>query len=363
MGNEAAERTEEATARRRQKERDKGNISKSRDMDAALVMVAGVALLAVFAKFMGETILNMMRETFSHFTIIDIDYSNVMGIIMPYFKQLGIIILPFFVLLVILTIIIIRMDVGQVFAIEKIKIKFDNISPKRMLQNAKRMFSPFEPRTLVELAKSILKILVVAACGYSAINARKADLMGLVGLEPNIAIQIIISIMVNMIINMCLAMLILGYIDKKYQHYEYEKSIKMTKQEVKDEQKDIEGDPKIKARIKSIQMQMARQRMMSSVPQSDVVVTNPTHYAVAIKYDKTKAPAPIVTAKGIDYLAFQIRELAKENNVPIVENRPVARALYNTVPVDGIIPSDMYVAVSEILAYVYRLKHGESQNS
>ena len=104
-------------------------------------------------------------------------------------------------------------------------------------------------------------------------------------------------------------------------------------------------------------MQMARQRMMSPVPGADVVVTNPTHYAVAIKYDKTKAPAPIVVAKGVDYLAFQIREIAKENNVPIVENRPVARALYNTVPIDGMIPSDLYVAVAEILAYVYRSKH------
>ena len=360
MGNDAAERTEEATQRRRQKERDKGNVSKSRDMDAALVMVVGVALLAVFSKLMCETILNMMRETFAHLhTSIDVDASNVLGIMLPYFKQLGVILLPFFVLLVIFAIIIIRMDVGQVFAIEKIKIKFDNISPKRMLQNAKKMFNPFEPRTLVEFAKSILKIVVVAACGYSAINARKADLMGLIGLDPITSIHVIISILVNMIINMCLAMLILGYIDKKYQHYEYEKSIKMTKQEIKDEQKDTEGDPKIKARIKSIQMQMAKQRMMSSVPQSDVVVTNPTHYAVAIKYDKTKAPAPIVTAKGVDYLAFQIRDIAKENNVPIVENRPVARALYNNVPLDGMIPSDMYVAVSEILAYVYRLKNGE----
>ena len=359
MGNEAAEKTEEATQRRRQKEREKGNVSKSRDMDAALVMVAGVALFAVFSKFMGETIINMMRETFSHLSQAkDLDANNILGILLPYFQQMGYILLPFFVLLVILSIIIIRMDVGQVFALEKIKFNLANLSPRRMLQNAKRMFNPFEPRSLVELAKSIIKIVVVASCGYSAINARKADLMGLIGIDPVTAIHIIISILINMIINMCLAMLILGYIDKKYQHYEYEKSIKMTKQEIKDEQKDTEGDPKIKARIKSIQMQMARQRMMSSVPQADVVVTNPTHYAVAIKYDKEKAPAPIVTAKGVDYLAFQIREIAKENNVPIVENRPVARALYNNVPLDGMIPTDLYVAVSEILAYVYRLKNG-----
>ena len=359
MGNDAAEKTEEATPRRREKERERGNVAKSRDMDSALVMIAGIALLAVLAKNMGQTILNMMREAFTNLNPQTIDISSIQELTFPYFRYLGYILLPFFVLLLICAVLIIRMDVGHVFAIEKIKFNLQNISPQRMLQNAKRMFNPFEPRSLVEFAKSILKIIVVAACGYSAINSRKADLMGLVGLDSYTALQIILSILINMIINMCLAMLVLGYIDKKYQTYEYEKSIKMTKQEIKDEQKDVEGDPKIKARIKSIQMQMARQRMMSSVPQSDVVVTNPTHYAVAIKYDKSKAPAPIVVAKGVDYLAFQIKEIAKENNVPIVENRPVARALYNTVPLDGIIPSDLYVAVAEILAFVYKQKNGD----
>lgn len=359
MGNEAAEKTEEATTRRRTKERERGNVSKSRDMDSALVMIAGIVLLAVFARSMFRNIQSMMVETFSHLNPAGIDATNLLGLMLPYFHYLGLIVLPFFVLLVIFSIFIIRFDVGHVFALEKVKFNLENLSPRRMLQNAKRVFNPFEPRSMVEFAKSILKILVVATCGFSAVNSRKADLMGLVGLEIPVALNIISSILINMIINMCLAMLVLGYIDKKYQNYEYEKSIKMTKQEVKDEHKDTEGDPKIKARIRSIQMQMARQRMMSSVPTADVVVTNPTHYAVAIKYDKTKAPAPMVVAKGVDYLAFQIREIAKENNVPIVENRPVARSLYNNVPVDGVIPSDMYVAVAEILAYVFRMKSEE----
>ena len=360
MGNDAAEKTEEATSRRRTKERERGNVSKSKDMESALVMVAGIALLALFAKGMMRNIQDMMRETFSHLSPVGIDVSNIMGLLLPYFYYLAVTVLPFFVLLVIFCIIIIRLDVGHVFALQKAKFNLENLSPQRMLQNAKRMFNPFEPRSLVELAKSILKIVIVGACGFSAINSRKGDLLGLVGLEFPIALNIIVSILINMIINMCLAMLILGYIDKKYQNYEYEKSIKMTKQEIKDEQKDTEGDPKVKARIKSIQMQMARQRMMSSVPTADVVVTNPTHYAVAIKYDKTRAPAPLVVAKGVDYLAFQIREVAKQNNVPIVENRPVARSLYNTVPVDGMIPSDMYVAVAEILAFVFRAKNGDN---
>ena len=356
MGNEAAEKTEEATTRRRTKERERGNVAKSKDMEAAMVMIGGIALLGVFAKYMYTNIQNMLRETFTNLNPASIDTSSIVGILYPYFRYLGYIVLPFFVFLFIFAIIVIRMDVGHVFSLEKAKFNLENLSPRRMLENAKRIVNPFQPRSMVEFAKSILKLVIVGACGFSAVNSRKADLLGLVGLEIPVALNIIGSILINMIINMCLAMLVLGYLDKKYQTYEYEKSIKMTKQEVKDEHKDTEGDPKIKAKIKSIQMQMARQRMMSAVPQADVVVTNPTHYAVAIQYDKTKAPAPIVVAKGVDYLAFQIRDIAKNNNVPIVENRPVARALYNTVPVDGIIPSDLYVAVAEILAYVYNSK-------
>ncbi len=356
MGNDAAEKTEEATSRRRSKERERGNVAKSKDMESAMVMVAGIALLGVFSRHMYSNIQSMMRDTFNNLNPAALDTSSIVGMLYPYFRYLAIIVLPFFVFLAIVAIIIIRMDVGHVFALTKAKFDLQNLSPKRMLENAKRIFNPFQPRSMVEFLKSILKIVIVSACGYSAVNSRKGDLLGLVGLEIPLALNIIGSILVNMIINMCLAMLVLGYLDKKYQTYEYEKSIKMTKQEIKDEHKDTEGDPKIKARIKSIQMQMARQRMMSAVPQADVVVTNPTHYAVAIKYDKTKAPAPIVVAKGVDYLAFQIRDIAKNNNVPIVENRPVARALYNSVPIDGIIPSDLYVAVAEILAYVYNSK-------
>lgn len=360
MGNDAAEKTEEATTRRRTKERERGNVSKSKDMESAMVMVGGIALLGMLAKYMYSNMINMMRDTFSNLNPNSLDTSSIVGLLYPYFRYLGIIVLPFLILLAILAIFVIRMDVGHVFALQKAKFDLQNLSPKKMLENAKRIFNPFQPRSMVEFVKSILKIVIVGACGYSAINSRKGDLLGLVGLDIPIALNVVGSILVNMIINMCLAMLILGYLDKKYQNYEYEKSIKMTKQEVKDEHKDTEGDPKIKARIRSIQMQMARQRMMASVPQADVVVTNPTHYAVAIQYDKTKAPAPIVVAKGVDYLAFQIREIAKSNNVPIVENRPIARALYNSVPIDGIIPSDLYVAVAEILAYVYNSKRGDT---
>ena len=357
MGNEsAAEKTESATARRREKERERGNISKSRDLSSALVITVSVALLAVIGKFMLDKLVNLLRYTFTNIHPDTVCTDNVMGILAPYFKECAGIVLPFLLTLAISALIIVRLNVGQVFAIEKIKFDLNNISPKRALENAKKMFNPFEPRTMVEFLKSILKLVVVGSCGYATANSRKDELFAILGSDPVTSMGVICSILIKMLINMCIAMIILGLLDKKYQDWEYEKSIKMTKQEVKDEYKDIEGDPKIKSKIKSIQIQMSKQRMMANIPKADVVVTNPTHYAVAIKYDKTVAPAPIVVAKGVDYVAFRIRDIAKNNNVPIVENRPIARALYNTVPIDGIIPSDLYVAVAEILAYVYNKK-------
>ncbi len=357
MGNEsAAEKTESATARRREKERERGNISKSRDLASALVITVSVALLAVMGKFMLDRLVNLLRFTFTNIHPDTVCTDNIMGILAPYLKECAGIVLPFLLTLAISALIIVRLNVGHVFAIEKVKFDFNNISPKRVLENAKKLFNPFEPRTMVEFVKSIIKIVVVGACGYATANSRKDELFAILGADPATSMGVICSILIKMLINMCLAMIVLGLLDKKYQDWEYEKSIKMTKQEVKDEYKDIEGDPKIKSKIKSIQIQMSKQRMMSNVPKADVVVTNPTHYAVAIKYDKTVAPAPIVVAKGIDYVAFRIREIAKNNDVPIVENRPIARALYNTVPIDGIIPSDLYVAVAEILAYVYNKK-------
>ena len=173
--------------------------------------------------------------------------------------------------------------------------------------------------------------------------------------------SVIGSVLSQMLINICLAMLVIGILDKKYQDYEYEKSIKMTKQEIKDEYKETEGDAQVKSKIRAIQMRIARQRMLANVAEASVVVTNPTHYAVALKFDRLKNPAPVVVAKGVDFLAFKIREQAYANKVPVVENPPLARALYKLVPIDGIIPQEMFTAVAEVLAYVYHKNKGSGE--
>ena len=353
MANEGAERTERATPRRRQKERAKGNISNSRDLTSALIITTGVALLSMLSGYMLDKMKNIMVMAFTHLNPNEISTNDIIAIFAPYARACAEILVPLFLGIFVVGVLVIRMQVGKVFALDKIKPKFSNISPKKAINGLKKLFNPFDPRKMVEFVKSLLKLIIVGACGYNVVHSRIDELYGILGADIQTGFMVIGSILTQMVVNMCLAMIVIGIIDRTYQDYEYEKSLKMTKQEVKDEHKDIEGDPKIKAKIKSMGMQMLQQKMMSSVPTADVVVTNPTHYAVAIKYDKSIAPAPIVVAKGVDFVAFKIREIAENNKVPIVENRAVARALYNLVPIDGIIPSDMFVAVAEILAYVY----------
>lgn len=347
------EKTESATPKRREDERKKGNIPKTQDFTSALMLSVSIGLVIAMAPKIMADMERVMYYAFSDFNVAIVDTKDLMGFLAPYAQATGIIVVPFLVLLMVLALIVVRMQVGFVFAAERIKPTLDRLKPPAILQGLRRIFNPFETKNLVELTKNILKVLVVGSCGYSVINSRKEELFALIGMDAQTSLAVLGSILVNMLINMCAVMLILGFLDKQYQDYEYEKSIKMTKQEIKDEYKNVEGDPKIKARIRSTQMKMMRQKMMAQVPKADVVVTNPTHYAVAIKYDRKVSSAPIIVAKGVDYLAFKIKEIAQENKIPIVENKPLARSLYKLVPVDGVIPADLYVAVAEVLAYVY----------
>ncbi len=353
MANDGAERSEAATPRKRRKEREKGNIAKSKDLMSAVTITIGIVMLFVLSGWMMNRMMVAMYYAFTNLNPSSYDKSELMGTLAPYVKLMAQAVLPFFCSIFILTIFALRMQIGQMFAIEKIKPKFDNISPKKWVSGLKRLLNPFDPQKLMELAKSLLKVIIVGACGYSVVHSRLDEMYALLGAEPTIVFQVIGSILAQMFLNMCLAMLIIGFLDLKFQTYQFEKSIKMTKQEVKDEFKDTEGDPKIKGKIKAFGMKILQQKMMASVPTADVVVTNPTHYAVALKYDRSVQPAPYVVAKGVDFIAFKIREVAQNNNIPIVENRLVARTLYNLVEIGGIIPSEMFQTVAEILAYVY----------
>ncbi|MDD3593101.1 MAG: flagellar biosynthesis protein FlhB [Candidatus Gastranaerophilales bacterium] len=350
------ERTEKATPKRQGKAREDGQVAKSQDFNSALVLTCGIALFYMFAPGMFEKLQFALKEILSNLRPYNINPDNIMGILAPYATLMADILMPFMIFLFITTLFVVGIQLGGLFAPKAIRPKFEKFSPMKLWKSFVETFNIFKPKKAVELAKSLIKLAVIGAFAWSVVAGRKDELLLLLGADVETFLLKLADILADIIINICIAMIIIGVIDKIYQKYEFDKSLKMTKQEVKDERKNAEGDPKIKSKVRSIQMQMAQSRMMSAVPSADVVVTNPTHYAVALRYNTSIAPAPQVIAKGTDLIAFKIRDIAQYNNIPVIENPPLARTLHKLVPVDGIIPAELYAAVAEILAFVYKKK-------
>jgi len=354
----ADERTEKATPRRRSKAREEGQISKSQDLNMAVTLAISFAVVFIFLPFISGRFREIMVVTFSHLSPHWINRQNFIGYVTQYVWSIIGILAPVMCFIMAGGIAINYYQVGPLFTTKPITPDFSKLSFETIIKGFKKFF---QMKSFVELAKSIIKSVIITGIGYSVIKKREIELVAMLGGDITSALKLLLSILFEMLAQICIFLLIIGLIDKKYQDYEFEKSIKMTKQEVKDEHKNAEGDPKIKSKIRSIQMQFATQRMMSAVPSADVIVTNPTHYAVALRYDTSKAPAPQVVAKGVDYIAFKIREIAEYNNIPIVENRPLARTLYKIVPIEGLVPAELYVAVAEVLAYIYRTGKGKNK--
>lgn len=239
---------------------------------------------------------------------------------------------------------------GFLFAPSLLAFKFSRINP---VEGFKRLFSM---RSFVELTKSFLKVVIISVVLYTEIKSRIPGAEKLMGMEVLESLLWIADAVYSILIKICVIMIAMGVLDFLYQWWDYERQLRMTKQEIKDEYKTTEGDPLIKGRIRQIQNSIRRARMMQRVPEADVVVRNPTHYAVAIKYEAKKKRAPTVIAKGRDLVALKIVEVAEQNNVAVMENRPLARGLYESVELDREIPPQYYQAVAEVLAFVYNLK-------
>ncbi|WP_296969203.1 flagellar biosynthesis protein FlhB [Tepidanaerobacter sp. EBM-38] len=348
----AEERTEKATPRRRQKARERGQVFSSRELNSALVLLGGFLLLKIVGK---NLVINIM-DLFNHIlteTINKEDIFTLEGIKMFSYEILifaGKNFAPIALGLSSICLISNYMQVGFVLSFEPISPKLERINP---LEGFKRIFSR---RSLLELIKSVTKIIVVAYVVYTAINRYK-DLFPLM-LDMNLldSSSLTLSIAFEVGIKASITLLIISAFDYFYQWYEYETSLMMSKQDIKEEYKEVEGNPQIKSRVRQIQRQMARGRMMKDVEKADVVITNPTHYAVALAYDATLHSAPVVLAKGVDKLAEKIKEIATREDVPIVENKALAQTLYKTVEIGDIIPESLYNAVAEILAFIYSLK-------
>ncbi|PGT86682.1 flagellar biosynthesis protein FlhB [Bacillus sp. AFS040349] len=346
----AGEKTEKATPRKKQDARKKGQVAKSADVITAISLLAIFLSFLFIGAFMRDRILLMMRGTFQDYLLIELSDQNVHDLFITLAYQSAIILAPVMGVALVAGILANYLQVGFLFSTEAIQMKLNKLDP---IQGFKRIYSM---RAIVELLKSLLKITFVGFVTFSVLWLDIENVLRLSHMTVEQSLIYIATLTVKMGLFASAALLLLSLLDYLYQRYDYEKNLKMSKQDIKDEYKKSEGDPLIKSKIKQRQREMAMRRMMQDVPNADVVITNPTHYAIALKYDETKMDAPFVVAMGVDLVAQKIKEIAKANDVVMVENRPLARALYAQVDIGQAIPDEFFQAVAEIIAYVYQAK-------
>lgn len=342
-------RTESATPRRRQKAREEGSVPRSADFDGAILLWGNFFL---FLGLGGATLALLTREVAYFLQKAQpgaLSEAGRMTLLGDVIMILGRLLLPFLGLNLLVALATGFAQRGFSFSAKPLQPKFDKLNPA---QGFKRIFAI---RSVVELAKSLAKFALLAWVAWAVLETKVPLLMATLKLPLGQSIDLFQSVVFTLYRNVMLAMLLLALTDFAWQRHAFEKSIRMTKQEVKDEMKDADGNPEIKYKQKAIMQAAARRRMLAEVAKATVVVTNPTHVAVALRYDE-KSAAPICVAKGLDHLALKIRERAKEAGVPTLERPEVARALYRSVEVEQPIPSELYQAVAQVLAFVYRLR-------
>jgi flagellar biosynthesis protein FlhB len=347
----AEERTEPASARKREDARQKGQVSRSIEVNSALALVFGLLILNFAGGMIGQQIAEMARSTFANAGQVQITPATLHSMIAEGFLLMAYVIAPVAVGLLIVGLLASVAQVGFYFSFEALEPRWSKLNPMKGLVN---LFG--SRRSLVELAKGLAKVIVVGLVSYIALDSLMSESVLLVDADLSAVFAFMTKGAMSVALKAGIAMLILAVFDYAFQRFDFEKSLRMTKQEVKEEYKMMEGDPVVKSRIKTIQRQIAYKRMMSDVPKADVVVTNPTHLALAIKYDSHKMGAPRVVAKGADLIAKKIREIAAQHHVPIVEDKPLAQALYKAVDIGDEIPEKLFQAVAQVLAYIYRLR-------
>jgi flagellar biosynthetic protein FlhB len=350
MADESTEKTEQPTPKKLQDAAEKGQIARSKDLGTAFVLIGSAAALLVFGKMLAMAMLDICQRML-RLNPKDIFEPNSM------FTAWGAagekLVVPLggiFVLILIAAFLGNTLLGGFNFSLQAAAPKASKMDP---MKGFKRMFGL---QALVELLKSILKVIVVMGIAYLLLKVFFADIMALSLMsEPN-NIESALYFLAWLFLGLCSSVSVIAVVDAPYQKWNHIKQLKMSLQEIKDEHKNSEGDPQIKARIRRTQMQMSMKRMMQEVPKADVIVTNPTHYAVALKYDQGKFRAPVVVAKGVDEVAMHIRKIGNEHKVPVIESPGLARSIFYTTQLDHPIPEQLFAAVAQVLAYVYQLK-------
>jgi len=354
---EGGEKTEPATQKKLEDARKEGKVAKSKELTEAFDLVVLFLVLRIFVGYVGERMVGMFDSTLGRMAeFIDVNrdavsVSAVGTVLLNALLEGVLMVWPFFLFGVVITFLVTVYQVGWKVTTKTMEPKLSKFNP---INGFKRILSK---DSIFELVKSILKVVLIVYITYTSIKDEANNLFVLYEIDLFQAVALVGEIILDVGLKISLVFLVIGFADLLYQKHKFSEEMKMTKQEVKDEYKNIEGDPQIKSKQRQKMREVSQKRMMQDVPKADVVITNPTHFAVAVKYDAEVSKAPIVVAKGEDFLAQKIKEVAKENGVEIVENKPLARMLYHNVDIGAEIPPELYQSVAEILAMVYHMKN------
>ncbi len=352
------ERSEEATQKRRSDAREKGDIARSKELNTAAILIAGAIGLLVFGGIITTGLAKMMRYNLalSRRDIFDVDFMAIH--LSASLVESLVSLLPIFTLLIIAAIVGPLALGGWVLSAKVLAPQWNRLS---LIKGLKRMFAL---RALMELFKSIAKVVLVVALAVMILLWFSSEIINIGKQDTLSAMVSSLNIVGWSVLGLSCSMLIIAVIDIPFQLYDHSRKLKMTRQEVKDEMKNTEGKPEVRSRIRQLQYDMSQRRMMAAVPEADVVITNPEHFAVALRYNSNQMGAPVLVAKGADLVAQKIREIAKANQVPVLSAPPLARAVFYSTEIDQQIPAGLYVAVAQVLAYVFQLnrfKRGKGQ--
>lgn len=344
------ERSEEATQQRRDDFRRRGQVAQTRELGSVVSLLGFALLFWLMSGFFTQQIIESYQLVYGYISSGFFGPEHFRSLLIAVGIRGAYILMPIFLFAGIMALSASVLQVGFLYNEDALSPDFEKINP---ISGFQRLLSL---RSLVEGIKAMLKMAVIAATAYYIIKSSLHVLPQMVTLAPHEILSFLIENIFRLILGVGGVLVVIAAADYFFQRYQMEEQMKMTKQEIRDEVKTREGDPLIKARIRKIQKEVAQRRMMADVPKADVIITNPTHLAIALKYSPEKYAAPVMLAKGQDHLALRIRELAKEHNIPIVENKPLARAMFKTMEIGQVIPRELFAAVAEVLAYVFKLK-------
>lgn len=344
------EKTEQATPKRLRESREKGQVPRSRELSAALVMITGAAMMVLAHGPMTAGMLNLIRSGLSSPGHLPRDASQLPAALGSAIREALVVIGPFFLVLLVAAVLAPTLTGGWSFSLKPMAPKLEKLNPAKGL---KRVFGP---KGLIELIKAFAKAALVTGLGVALLWRWAPELLALGAAPVNQAIGASAGMAAMALLMLSLSLILIAAVDVPFQLWQHAKQLRMTRQEVRDEMKETDGRPEVKSRIRGLQQEFARRRMLQDVPTADVVITNPTHFAVALKYDEARMRAPRVVAKGADLVAARIRELAAENRVALFEAPPLARALYRSADIGQEIPATLYVAVAQVLTWVYKVR-------